>query len=61
MSGLQQLDLQVEQRTVRIAVSAGARLLNGTTPQAALHECGLACDLAKQSGSRPYQFYGESQ
>ncbi|MEI8251887.1 MAG: EAL domain-containing protein [Synechococcus sp. ELA057] len=61
VSGLQQLDLQVDQRTVRLAVSAGARLLSDTTPEAAMHECGLACDLAKQSGVRPYQFYGESQ
>ena len=56
VSGLQQLDLQVEQHTVHIAVSAGARMLNNISPQAALHECSLACDLAKQAGSRPYQF-----
>ena len=61
VSGLQQLDLQVEQRTVRLSVSAGARLLADTTPEAALHECGLACDLAKLSGEKPFQFYGESQ
>lgn len=61
VSGLQQLDLQVDQQTVRISVRAGARLLSDTTPEAALHDCGVACDLAKLSGVRPYQFYGESQ
>jgi len=61
VGGLQQLDLQVDQRTVRLSVSAGARLLADSTPEAALHECALACDLAKLSGARAYQFYGESQ
>ena len=58
---LQHVDLSVGSRSVRITVSAGARLLSDTTPEVALHECALACDLAKFSGGRPYQLYGESQ
>lgn len=56
---LQPLDLNVEGRPLRIAVSAGARLLSGGSPATALHETGLARDLAKRSGRQQCQFFGD--
>lgn len=58
-SRLQQLDLPVEGRPLRIAVSAGARILSDCSPQKALHESGVARDLAKLSGRQQCQFYGD--
>jgi diguanylate cyclase (GGDEF)-like protein len=56
---LQQLDLQVDERLLRIAISAGARILTDGSAQTALHEAGVARDLAKLSGRQPCQFYGD--
>lgn len=56
---LQQLDLQVEERLLRIAISAGARILDDDPAETALHETGMARDLAKLSGRQHCQFYGD--
>lgn len=56
---MQQLDLEVEGRTLRIAVSAGARMLTDRSLAKALHETGVARDLAKRSGRQQCQFFGD--
>ena len=58
---LHQLDLNVGQQTLRISVTAGARLLTDVTTEKALHETGVARDLAKLSGRRQCHFYGDEQ
>ena len=58
---LHQLDLQVDEETLRISVTAGARLLTDVTTEKALHESGVARDLAKLSGRRECHFYGDEQ
>jgi len=58
---LQQLDLQVGERTLRLSISAGARLLSDVTTEKALHETGVARDLAKLSGRSQCHFYGDEQ
>lgn len=60
-SALQQLDLQVHDQTLRLSVAAGARLLTDVSPEKALHETGVARDLAKLSGRSQCQFYGDEQ
>lgn len=58
-AALQQLDLPVDGRTLRLAVSAGARLLSDGPALTALQESGVARDLAKRSGSQQCRFYGD--
>lgn len=58
-AALQQLDLPVDGRTLRLAVSAGARLLSDSPALTALQESGVARDLAKRSGNQQCQFYGD--
>ncbi len=58
---LQQLDLPVDGRTLRLAVSAGARLLADAPALTALQDRGVARDLAKRSGSRQCLFYGDEE
>ncbi len=58
-SRMQQLDLPVAGRLLRIAISAGARILSDSSAEKALHETGVARDLAKLSGRQQCQFYGD--
>lgn len=58
-SRMQQLDLPVEGQLLRIAISAGARILSDSSAEKALHETGVARDLAKLSGRQQCQFYGD--
>jgi diguanylate cyclase (GGDEF)-like protein len=58
-SGLQRFDLVVDGRSLRLTVSAGARLLTDSSVDTALDEAGVARDLAKYAGHLGCQFYDE--
>lgn len=58
---LQQLDLPVDGQVLCLSVSAGARIISDTSTEKALHETGLARDLAKISGRMQCQFFGDEQ
>jgi diguanylate cyclase (GGDEF)-like protein len=56
---LEQLDLEVDGRSLRLTASAGARLLADSSAETALQEAGLARNLAKHAGQLGCQFYDD--
>jgi diguanylate cyclase (GGDEF)-like protein len=56
---LEQLDLEVDGRSLRRTASAGARLLTDSSAETALQEAGLARNLAKHAGQLGCHFYDD--
>lgn len=58
---LNQLEFRIDDHSIHVSVSSGARFLHDLADDKALHEAEVACDMARIAGNDGCHFFGDEQ